>query len=168
MSHTVCAEGLVDTNFYFSLLSIETMLHNLYVLIFHHLLWKINQFGKKWSTMFMKHMKYGEMNTSTWNVHFRKRTQFWKLFNLNMLVTSAVGCFCSKLHLLVIWDLMTANKHRFLIHGSLFSTIQVICVNSLPKYVGLQQVWEAIREWTRLMSIPNTGLLYITYAVNGL
>ena len=50
---------------------------------------------------------------------------------------------------------MTANNCKLILHR-FFSSLQVICVNSVTKYVGLQKCM-------RLMSMPKTFLLLVSF-----
>ena len=100
--------------------------------------------------MVVKNLKYGKSDTPRWNEHFGNRT--WArsliLFSLNMFVTFKVGSICPLTNLLVIWNLMTAKNRRLILHKSFRSNLKIIRVNSVMKYVGLQQVWEGIWNLT--------------------
>ena len=78
---------------------------------------------KKWSTVVVKHLKYGESGPG----YFSTRI---------FLYCFTVESVCPKLDLLVIWDVMAANNCRLIIHKLIFSNWQIILINSLPKYVG--------------------------------
>ena len=77
---------------------------------------------------------------------------------------SAYVCNISSRVLLVIWDLMIANNCKLILFRSFCSSPQVIHINSVTKYMDLQQGEETIWEWMRLISMPKTVLLLITYA----
>ena len=73
-------------------------------------------------------------------------------YSQHMFVTSIVGSVCPKMDLLVIWDLMKANFWRFSLQKYFCSNLEGTCVNSVTKYVGLQQVWEVKWVCTGAMS----------------
>ena len=81
--------------------------------------YKIDQFDRKWSTMIIKHFMNGDSNIQFRNKRFGNKT--WlrakTLFNLNMFAISAVEFICTKVDFLVIWDLMTLNNHRLILHN---------------------------------------------------
>ena len=86
-----------------------------------------------------------------------------KHVSVDLFIVSAVGFVRLNPDLLIIWEFMTANNDKLILHRSFLSNSLVICVNSVTEYVHLQQVKEAIWKCTGLMSITKTGLLPIAY-----
>ena len=119
------------------------------------------KFGKKWSTIVIKCLKYIESKTS-WNKLFRNRTPSWSqtLFSQNMFVTSVVGSVCQKSILLVIGDFMTANNFRF---------TQVLLQQCTSKYCLYESVFEAgLRRHMRVYGVNFNAkdTLLVTYAAS--
>ena len=73
-----------------------------------------------------------------WNVYKWKSSwfQLQTLFRLNISLLSARSI---KPDFLVIWDLITANNHRLILHGYFRSKQNLISINSVTKVNGSEE-----------------------------
>ena len=102
--------------------------------------------------------------TENWTFHLETSTKETGFgfgsgrFSVETFLISADATVCLKPDLQVTWDQMKVKNHC--------RSFQVIHVNSVTKRVTLPQVWEAIWEWTGLISTPTAVLLLVIYATD--
>ena len=88
-------------------------------------------------------------------------------FSFNVFVISAVECVCPNMELLALY-LITANNLKLILHRSFCSPLQVIHVNSVTKFVGLQSFTAGLRSRMRVhiadIKAKESFFLFVTYA----
>ena len=97
---------------------------------------------EKWSMIVVKDLKYGESNTP-WALWKQNSISVLDIFQTRH-VCNICSKVCPKPGLLVIWNLMMAKSCRLIIRRSFLSSLQVIHINSLTKYMGLQHFWKDV------------------------
>ena len=110
--------------------------------------------------MAVNRSKHRESNIPTWNEHFGNKAwpQSRTLFILNISVTFVVGSVCSHPDMLIIWDLITVNNHRLILHRSFCSDL--LGTSPLSNKVCKST---AIRECTGAMLTTKTLILFFIY-----